>query len=465
VNILKDCFSVAGVARRILFRKAIEYGAGFSLIHKDDRRLQEEILLEGVTGGPSVVYCRYQEADKTFLHGVSGKMCRSVQGYDCNSLYLGCIGTAMPTGCYIHRSAESDFVPQRRTKYLVAYIWLDWVSKTRGIFLTHALNSGREVKVMGRKVDGYHHESKSVYQFHGCWWHGHSCLKVDPKDSKKVEFLKRRREDTERTDRMFEESGEYNLVTVYECDFRREIETNPDLRDFFNNWDPTFVHLGKGKKKKLEQQDVLEAIADGRLFGVVVVTVSLPSTWTAGAFSHPVLSPREYFEMFPPIFQNRLVSFDDVGDFMQTRIRERQLEEKLKKALKQYQHRCRVERRTVSREELLRIETNIRFIKPKPRRLLVSLLGSDRLVVTTPLVQWYLSHGLEVTVLEMLQYKPEPCFGSFVEMVTKARQSGSDVQARTMKVFFLSILYFKKCLIFIVGLYRIQDRSCKVHCT
>jgi G:T-mismatch repair DNA endonuclease (very short patch repair protein) len=345
----------------------------------------------------------------------------------------------MPTGCYIHRTAESGFVPERRTKYLAAFIWLDWVSRTRGIFLTHALNSGREVKVMGRKVDGYHHESKTIYQFHGCWWHGHSCLKLDPKDLKKAELVKRRRTETERADRKFQESDDYSLVIMYECEFRRQLLKNRELKDFFDNWDPLFKK--KKKKKKLQQHDVLEAIADGRLFGVAVVTVSLPSTWTAGAFSHPVLSPREYFEMFPPIFQNRLVAFDDVGAFMQKRIRERQFRDKMKNAHEQYRQRCRVETRTVRREELLRIAAKITFTKPAPRRLLVSVLGSSRLVVTTPLVQWYLSHGLNVTVLEMLQYKPEPCFASFVQMVTSARQSGSDVQARTMKVIFFFPFY------------------------
>lgn len=437
VNILKDCFTVAGVARKVLFKAAREYGAGFSLIHRKDRRLQEEILLQGVTGGPSIVYCRYQEADKTFLHGQSGKMCRSVQGYDCNSMYLGCIGTPMPTGSYIHRTAENHFVPERRDKYLISFVWLDWLSRERGISLTHAQNSGREVTVLGRKVDGYHHETRTVFQFHGCYWHAHFCVDVDPADAKKVEFLRRRRQDTETSDRLFAESNDYNLEVIYECEFLRQMAANPELREFYENWDPTFMVKGKKKKKKkktkLKQEDVLDAIADGRLFGVAVVAVSVPSTWS-GAFSHPVLSPREYFEMFPPVFQNRLVSYDDVGEFMQKCIRKRQLTDKLKKVLAQYQQRCRDQGRGANRRELLRLVAKVRFTKPPARRLLVSLLGSDRLVVTTPLVQWYMAHGLEVTVLEMLQYRAEPCFKSFVDMVTKARQSGSEVQARTMKV-------------------------------
>jgi len=169
VNILKDCFTVAGVARRLLFRTATEEGAGFPLISFQDRRLQEEILEPGIVGGASIVFCRYQEADVTFLHGESGKKCKSISGYDANSLYLACIGQEQPVGPYIHRRSENSFLPERREKYLISFIWLQYVARRDGIRITHALSAGREVRVLNRRVDGYCHETRTAFEFNGCW--------------------------------------------------------------------------------------------------------------------------------------------------------------------------------------------------------------------------------------------------------------------------------------------------------
>ena len=34
-------------------------------------------------------------------------------------------------------------------------------------------------------VDGYEPETNTVYQFHGCHWHGHTCLRIVQKDNKR----------------------------------------------------------------------------------------------------------------------------------------------------------------------------------------------------------------------------------------------------------------------------------------
>ena len=69
-----------------------------------------EMLKTGMTGGPSIVFCRYAEAGvsriRSHIYSDSGaganqadaKICRSVQGLDANSLYLYCSGQEMPCG-------------------------------------------------------------------------------------------------------------------------------------------------------------------------------------------------------------------------------------------------------------------------------------------------------------------------------------------------------------------------------
>ena len=50
--------------------------------------------------------------------------------------------------------------------------WLEYLSYTNKIKIFHARNGG-EQKIGDFLVDGYDKESNTVYQFHGCYWHGH----------------------------------------------------------------------------------------------------------------------------------------------------------------------------------------------------------------------------------------------------------------------------------------------------
>ena len=380
-------------------------------------------------GGPSLIFCRYQEAEETSIRGDSGPVTKAVVGWDCNSLYLGALNQEMPVGPYIHRRAEGGFRPERRDRYLVSFIWLDWLAKKEGLVLSHALTEGREVTVAGCRVDGFHRETGRVFQFDGCWWHGCSCIRVDPEDVKKKKLLLERRERTEKTRERIQQDGRYTLVTMKECQFKRQMADDEELFHFAQSWDPTF----STKRRELKQEDVLSAIEDGTLFGVVCATVTLPTSWT-GKFQHP-LSPQELYEIFPPLFANRSVSFDDVGPYTQSCMRRKQLQEKAMTTVKRHATKRKLDGTPVDRQRLLQDLCRIKFTKPKDQRLLVGLMNCDRLVVTTPLLQWYIRHGMDVIVHEVLQYKPVKCFGEFVKMVVKGRQAGKgSVKSTTMKV-------------------------------
>ena len=51
----------------------------------------------------------------------------------------------------------------------------------------HRCGHGGERLVAGDKVDGYHPETKTVFQFHGCFWHG--CIKCFPKPEQRTEVI------------------------------------------------------------------------------------------------------------------------------------------------------------------------------------------------------------------------------------------------------------------------------------
>ena len=78
---------------------------------------------------------------------------------------------------------ERAFYPEQTCSF-VAIKWLEWEAKNRGIHIHHArCGHGGERQILGARVDGYHQESKTVFQFHGCLWHG--CEKCYPEERQK----------------------------------------------------------------------------------------------------------------------------------------------------------------------------------------------------------------------------------------------------------------------------------------
>ena len=85
---------------------------------------------------------------------------------------------------------ERAFYPEQTCSF-VAIKWLEWEAKKRGIHIHHArCGHGGERQILGARVDGYHPESKTVFQFHGCLWHG--CEKCYPEDRQGLVLQKTR---------------------------------------------------------------------------------------------------------------------------------------------------------------------------------------------------------------------------------------------------------------------------------
>ena len=61
-------------------------------LEEEDKELYY-LMKRSIVGGPSIIY---HEVDKAKIRG--GKLCKSVVGYDANSLYLWVIAKNMPTG-------------------------------------------------------------------------------------------------------------------------------------------------------------------------------------------------------------------------------------------------------------------------------------------------------------------------------------------------------------------------------
>lgn len=122
----------------------------------------------------------------------------------------------------------------------IAMHWLVYVERTRGILIQHA-GRGREKVVCGVAVDGYYEEgdTKEVFAFQGCWFHGCLCLKYnrsepchdDPDDTLNSRFAR-----TQRVIDRFKEKG-FTVTEMWECEFKKMLsdKSNVELHDVKND--------------------------------------------------------------------------------------------------------------------------------------------------------------------------------------------------------------------------------------
>ena len=56
-------------------------------------------------------------------------------------------------------------------------------------------------------------------------------------------------------------------------------------------------------------------------------------------------------------------------------------------------------------------------IKDVPRRLLIGSYFGKKIGLTTPLLKWYLEHGLVITRIYTVEYIPNAAFSSFMTQI------------------------------------------------
>ena len=99
---------------------------------------------------------------------------------------------------------------------------------------------------------------------------------------------------------------------------------------------------------------------------------------------------QDYFSEMQPVLKNASVIRDDIGPFM---------------------------RQYAEEHDIL----------SKPRVMLVGSFRGVKVLLATPLLRWYLAHGLVVDrVYQIIEYEPNPCFRRFGESVSTARRAGDE---------------------------------------
>jgi hypothetical protein len=160
----------------------------------------------------------------------------------------------------------------------------------------------------------------------------------------------------------------YTLVCKWECDWVEERKTlklaaNPYLY-------PT------ESRYRMTISSILNAVMEGRLFGCLEIDIEVPkSEWSN-------------FAQFPPIFKNTTVEYKDIGEHMQ--------------------NFCNTH--------------NVKFDK---RRCLIGSMKGTRMLIITPMIVWYVNHGLNISnVYQVIEFKGSRCFEKFMNMVSNDRRNG-----------------------------------------
>lgn len=140
----------------------------------------------------------------------------------------------------------------RSNQSVKAYKWLAWQEhllrrdspsssyhEPQADRIRHASNGG-EQRVLHFLVDGLDVQTHTVYEFHGCLWHG--CPRCHPHHRDRHSKFHPDRtiqelyEVTQQKDRLLRQHG-YNLQIIWECDWDREVKSNEDLKQFLASYE------------------------------------------------------------------------------------------------------------------------------------------------------------------------------------------------------------------------------------
>ncbi|KAL5265864.1 hypothetical protein ACHWQZ_G002033 [Mnemiopsis leidyi] len=366
VDIFKEAISVPGVSLRLAFKDVAENFYLFSKRHCD----LVTLFLSQNVGGPALIFDRFQEAGSTTIgHKKGAPLTKKILGLDANALYLWCTAQDMATGLYIRRRAENSFCKEYPFPLSsVATEWLADIEYNEQISIQHARNRG-EFRVGTRRipVDGFCREANVVYQFHGCWYHGCPRCKPDNRDVKVGgRTLNEKLKQTQETSKYIRSLG-YQLTEMWECRWT-EHKRNHTIHN-------SYVYPTEDKFRMTEDQ-ILSAIQAGNIFGAVQCDVRVPD----------YLKP--HFSEMPPVFKNTTITENDIGEHMTDFLS----------------------------------STGKSF---KPTRYLIGSMWGEKILMITPLLSWYIKHGLEVTrIHQIIEFAPKKCFKPFADRVSDDRRAG-----------------------------------------
>ena len=119
--------------------------------------------------------------------------------------------------------------------FVLALKWLSFTSEQNNINIQHARNSG-EKRVGNYRLDGFHEETNTAYEVHGCFWHG--CMKCYSRDTVNTVNGKTMHDLYEATleKTMHLKSLNFNVVEIWECQINQQLKNNAEMKAYFDNF-------------------------------------------------------------------------------------------------------------------------------------------------------------------------------------------------------------------------------------
>ena len=152
LDVFKIAISAPGITRKMLFDSAKEKGINFPLFSQADYDLYKTVK-QNIVGGPSIIFKRHHKTNETFIRNNADKICKNILGYDTNALYLWALSQELPTTAYSTILGDGNYL----------------ISDSNNVKINHKLNyNGKE------KCDWYDPKNNMIYEFHGCYFHGHN---------------------------------------------------------------------------------------------------------------------------------------------------------------------------------------------------------------------------------------------------------------------------------------------------
>ena len=196
------------------------------------------------------------------------------------------------------------------------------------------------------------------------------------------------RSNTEKINNYLRHEAGVKVIEIYECEWVKEKKSNPEIIEFLKD---NLFNFKSALSGKITKDIILKKIIDGKLFGLVQCDIEVPAHL------------KSYFSEMTPIFKNVEVGREHISSHM----REYCVDNKL---------------------------------LAQPRRILIGSYFGKGILLSTPLLAWYLGHGLIVTdIQQIVEYEPQTCFKDFADSVTSARREGdrnadSSIRADTFKL-------------------------------
>ena len=337
-----------------------------------DKHLLEKIR-EDVVGGPSIVFTRKAVVDETFIRK-STNICKSIVEIDASQQYPNSMCQPMPTRLYTRWDIDSEtsrFTPRQNKTRSFENLVMSYFQRTRiDCKIENFYTTGRQKKINRFNVHGFCSHCNTVFEAMGCFYHFCPCQDLRPSLSEEDIKPGSRRSELDELRRGYIQEKSFTVIEMWECEWWRLYKTTTKVK----------LHIRENfpYKRSLTEQQLLEGIKKGNLFGYVQCDIEVPENL------------RQNFANFPPVFKSFLVSKNDIGDLM----------------------------KTYAEEE---------GIISQPRKMLISSFTLQNGTLITPPLLFYLQLGLVVTKIHrFVECTPRKCFNSFVQAAVDARRKGDE---------------------------------------